>query len=365
MDPSGADDRPRLRVRSLPDLIALVAVALGFEPRESLVVVAVSGRRAGFHVRVDLPARRARSGRDALVDHLATVLAVQQVSRVAVLAFTDAAPADRAARPVTDLLGAVAARLERDGREVLDAVHVGGGRYRSLVCPEPDCCPAEGTAFDPTTTLLRAEATLAGIGVAPDRTALAARVAAVQGAPREESLRATGLAEREVVASLGLRGPRSLRRPPDRALRAGSALGSARVGSLLDRLLAAGAGRGADVPVADAAALAVWCSVVRFRDVAWLRMDRDNAGAHLALWSGVARQVVPPYEPAVLCLAGFAAWLSGDGATAWCAVDRAQQADPGYRMAALLADLLGRCVPPDVWEPPPAGSTPDALLPIR
>jgi hypothetical protein len=98
------------------------------------------------------------------------------------------------------------------------------------------------------------------------------------------------------------------------------------------------------------------------RDLAWSRIDRAHAGRYAALWSAVARRVVPPYEPPVLSLAGFAAWAYGDGASAWCAVDRALAADPGYSMAQLLADALDRCVPPDVWVPPPREAI---LAPLR
>lgn len=348
-----SDERPRLRVRSLPDLIAFAAVALGFEPRESLVVVAVSGRRPGFHARVDLPTRRRGPDLDGLAGHLSAALESQQAARVAVLAFTEAVPPTGEGRDLAgDVLDAVATRLEDDGFEVMDTIRVGRGRYWSLRCPSHGCCPPEGTPFDPATTQLRAEATLAGIAVVPDRAALAARFAPVERARRDESVRATRVAEREVVASLGLRGRRTLRHPPKRALQSGAALGAARVEHLLDRLLLEGAGRRGAVPVADAALLSVWCSITCFRDFAWLRMDRTSASAYLALWSDVARQVVPPYEPAVLCLAGFSAWLSGDGASAWCAVDRALAADPDYGMATLIGDALARCVPPDVWEAP-------------
>src|SRR3954465_5412779 len=71
-----------------------------------------------------------------------------------------------------------------------------------------------------------------------------------------------------------------------------------------------------------------------------------------------ARPRPPPPElrapPATLL--GFAAWLSGNGALAWCAVDCAQQCDPDYSLAALLADALAGAVPPSVWRPVPQDS---------
>ena len=50
-------------------------------------------------------------------------------------------------------------------------------------------------------------------------------------------------------------------------------------------------------------------------------------------------------------LLAFAAWLSGDGALAWCAIDLARQADPDYSLANLLAEALEGAVPPSAWSP--------------
>jgi hypothetical protein len=47
----------------------------------------------------------------------------------------------------------------------------------------------------------------------------------------------------------------------------------------------------------------------------------------------------------------FAAWLDGDGALAWCAVDRAREADPDHELCALVAETLENAVPPTTWTP--------------
>jgi len=67
----------------------------------------------------------------------------------------------------------------------------------------------------------------------------------------------------------------------------------------------------------------------------------------------VSRRAVFPYEPAVLALAAFAAWLSGDGASSWCLLDRCARVAPRYSMAGLVAETLERCLPPDTWDPIP------------
>jgi hypothetical protein len=80
-------------------------------------------------------------------------------------------------------------------------------------------------------------------------------------------------------------------------------------------------------------------------------MIRENADVHVDLWRDVVRRSPEDLVAAPAALLGFAAWLAGDGALAWCAVDRAQQAEPGYGLAGLLAQALAGGVPPSAWRP--------------
>ena len=50
-------------------------------------------------------------------------------------------------------------------------------------------------------------------------------------------------------------------------------------------------------------------------------------------------------------LLAFAAWLAGDGALAWCAVDRSLRSDPDHTLAQLVAQALEGAVPPSAWRP--------------
>ena len=96
---------------------------------------------------------------------------------------------------------------------------------------------------------------------------------------------------------------------------------------------------------------------IEVRDVAWSEITRADARSHVDLWADVVRRSPHQALPAPASLLAFAAWLSGNGALAWCAVDRAQEADPGYSLAALVAQTLACAMPPSAWEP----LTPDML----
>jgi hypothetical protein len=46
----------------------------------------------------------------------------------------------------------------------------------------------------------------------------------------------------------------------------------------------------------------------------------------------------------------FCAWQAGDGALAWCALDRCFGIDADHRLGICLAECLARAVPPGSWE---------------
>jgi hypothetical protein len=97
--------------------------------------------------------------------------------------------------------------------------------------------------------------------------------------------------------------------------------------------------------------LAVWANVLPVRDALWALITPDNAGEMVGLWSHVVRCAPPLMSPPSLSLAGFAAWLRGDGALALIAAERALAIDPQYTLAGLLLKVLEGGVPPSAWRP--------------
>jgi hypothetical protein len=89
-------------------------------------------------------------------------------------------------------------------------------------------------------------------------------------------------------------------------------------------------------------------SDLRIRDDAWARMDPEHSAAHQRLWTDLTRRACPQYRPAPASLLAFTAWQAGDGALAGLATQRALDADPQYSMALMLADFLGRGLPPSL-----------------
>lgn len=100
---------------------------------------------------------------------------------------------------------------------------------------------------------------------------------------------------------------------------------------------------------ADAARLLVAVESIPTRDRLWLDMNRGNAGSHVALWTDMTQRAPDEVRAAPASLLGFASWLSGHGALAWCALDQVPEDKP-YTLANLVAAAVQTGMHPREWE---------------
>ncbi|MER7459049.1 DUF4192 domain-containing protein [Micromonospora sp. NPDC126480] len=336
-------DIPRLSVRSPGDLIAAVPYLLGFHPADSVVVVAMRGKRVTFAARSDLSdlagpvdAGRPAAGAGGPVEparHVAAVVARQLADRATVLGYGTASR-------VTPAVDAVCAALAEAGIPVLDALRVTDGRYWSYLCDEPECCPPDGRPYDARASEITAAAVFAGQVALPDRDALVAQVAPVEGTERTGLRLATERALRrradlvDAAPAADLLGGRALRAASRAAIRV--ALRRYRRSERIDD--------------DEVAWLSLLLTDLTVRDHAWERTDGRDAD--IALWTDVLRRAEPEFIAAPGALLAFAAWRAGHGALAAVALERVLTVHPDYSLALLLDDLLRRGVPPsrlDGW----------------
>ncbi|WP_435123988.1 DUF4192 domain-containing protein [Micromonospora tulbaghiae] len=345
----------RLSVRSPADMVAAVPYLLGFHPADSVVVVAVRGRRVVFAARGDLPAPGADPGPAAR--HLAQVVARQDADAATVVGY---GPAAR----VTGVVDAIGDALTAIGVAVLDALRVTEGRWFSYLCAEPSCCPPDGTPYDPAASRVGAAAVFAGQVALPDRAALAAQVSPLDGPVRLAMRRATGRARLRLAALTGR--PST---PPAGSPAGGLPADSSRAGGEPRAVRTAGTAavraairrqrRGERLDDDEVAWLTVLLTHVAVRDHAWSRTDgRDE---DISLWTDVLRRAEPDLIAAPGCLLAFAAWRSGHGALAAVALERVLSAHPGYSLAVLLDEALRRGVAPSALDGWP-GSDDGAVL---
>ncbi|GAA3534638.1 hypothetical protein GCM10022234_34340 [Aeromicrobium panaciterrae] len=303
------------------DVLNALPTLFGFRPYESLVAVATHGprRRFGFRMRVDLPHP---DDADQLGRLVAGHLRHQGAEGAILVAVTEQQDVAR------ELLSAVRPHLAEI--ELVLAVRADKCRYWLDV---PDF-PERGIAYEVSDHHLAiVKAVAAGQQILPDRAALVARFAPVQDPRRAELLRATMAVVPQVIAVIADSPDDGL---VDLAFRA--------VEDILDRGLS-----GLRLSDDDIVLLSVWVSTTEVRDAVVSLMTRDNAPAMLSLFTLLAQNVVPPCEPAVLTLAAFAAWLTGDGAQALIAVERALDVAPDYGAANTLIGILEAGIAPERW----------------
>lgn len=323
-------------VQSPDDLLAVVPYVLGFHPEESLVLMTVGGGEDRVHARVDLP--RDEPGTAEVVDTLSRTAQRNGARRVALVGYTD----DQVL--AVELVERLRAELAVHGIDVVEAIRADGERWFSLTGCTDVCCPAEGSPYDIRTHPFTAQCVLEGQVTLRNRQELA------------DSLIGTDPDEFDAVGDAADRAADRLTAavrdpfgPPAEPARA-HMVGEGRwVRDRVCRFLADGQPLSSE----DAGRMLVAVVSIEVRDVAWAEMSRSNALAHVALWRDLVRRCPHELVAAPAALLGFAAWLAGDGALAWCAVERCQDAEPDYRLAALLTEALAGGVSPSRWTPVP------------
>ncbi len=311
---------PVTKIKNPADVVTIVPYLLGFDPEESIVVVALEGSRQRFGpcARLDLLDDHDGDAVRHQVDYVRGLIAHHRFDPVIVVAFSTRA--DVADAVVEGILGA----LGTDGVEVVEAVRADGARWWSYLCDDQVCCPSEGTVYDAESSRVAAEAVVAGMARAPSRDALREQFEPqpLQRVAFEESLHAL------------LTGPADLPPWTEESFReAVSAAVSASEPITMDAL----------VP------LMVAVQSIPMRDQAWLLMTRDDAVDHFAFWLRALQATPDDLLAPVGSLAAFAAWLSGRGVLASHGAERVLDVHPEYPMAKLVLEVCDSSLNPAVW----------------
>lgn len=306
---------PVAKLSSPGDIVVMIPYLLGFEPRDSLVLVSLEGPRKRFGpvMRIDLVDGPARQVAEQ-VEYLLAFVEAHRFRDVIAVAYTaDARRAGRVVRPLVE-------RLRADRVRVTEALRADGGRWYSYSCRR-QCCPPAGTPYDRESARPAAEAVASGLTRAESREALRAVFEPTAADPVD--------AVQALVPGL-------------LAEVADGSMDKARIDALLD---------GGD----DAYVRQLATALVLAQDDGWgprilVRLRRDQAWDQFELWAAVMRVATDEQLAGPGALAAFAAWLDGNGVLASHAVDRVQTIDPNHPLAALVRSLLDHTVPPFIWE---------------
>ncbi|CAA9400404.1 MAG: hypothetical protein AVDCRST_MAG60-2067 [uncultured Nocardioides sp.] len=290
------------------DLLAFVPVAIGFTPADSVVMLIVDGTRP-FHARIDLPDDE--DDVDQVVEALLRPARQHGAARVVFVVYDDDTTiADETA-------WSLHCAFTEAGIDVFEVLRVHDDRYFAVL-PGREPSAYRGVAFEARHHRFAAQSVFGGRVTHESRAALAA------------TLTRDATAAAQVEAALEDSDP----------------LTPHQVRAVVTEHAAA---RSAPAPEV-VAALVLSLLDGSVRDEAWRWLTRPTAADHVDFWSDVVRRSPEALVPGPAAVLAFTAWLAGQGALAWCAVDRARAVDPQHSLAELVADMLISATAPDQWD---------------
>ena len=147
-----------LKLTSPNELLAVVPYLLGFNPTNSIVTLCLSDNRLGLTQRLDLPPPdRAHDVASALLP----ILIRESPDSVILIVYEDQEGESLPA------LEALTKALQSSVMRIHDRLVVRDGRWRSLDCHSPSCCPAEGSPVPEPADVSGVVAEFVGRGVSP------------------------------------------------------------------------------------------------------------------------------------------------------------------------------------------------------
>ncbi|WOP17761.1 DUF4192 domain-containing protein [Raineyella sp. LH-20] len=336
-DPSGSD-LVVLRPHGLQGMLATVPYLLGFHPHDSLVAVLFDDRRVVVTLRLDSEVLCAEPGGvDAFLRHQLDRLAA---TGLLLVAYTDG-PAPDVAEALAGLSLALEAAALSDpaAPEVLEAVHVAGGRYRSVTCSDESCCPPDGFDYaDVLSDPAAAEAVVHGLPAWSDREELRATVRPLDRDDGDDGDDETDEGELD-----------GFRRALVRTLTRIRGVAGGAAAEEMDRALTEIEETGADPDPGQLGRLVALAARPEARDVATLRIERGSAGLWSRVWAAAARRSSGLEAAAPLGLVGVAAWARGDGALVCICLEEAEKVLPDHGLVALLRNVVEHGLHPDEW----------------
>ena len=308
------------QLREPADLLATALTNLGIHPRDSVVLLTFRRDIPSFYARLDLP--EAEVGWDHVSRTLSAAARRNGVDVGAVLVYSS--NHEVAACQAQSLVEA----LHRIGVRIIEALRTEEGRYWPLIDQDGHVVvgQTEGVAYDVSAHPLIVDRIVSGEVLLGSREELAALLAEDQQASAE--------------VAVAIEGVRAI--SPQCAARE-----MAWVHDFVGRYLR----NRAPLNAADTARLLVAISMPSIRDAAWVWLSRSQAAISRELWSDIVRRAPQEWRDSAAAVLAFSAWLEGNGALAWCAVDLCRSTSPAHSMADLVADLMLGAVSPNVWMP--------------
>jgi hypothetical protein len=302
------------------DLLAAIPFLIGYHPEDSLVVVSIKDNAVGMAMRIDYPVDLPQGAYDLLASHL------QRDSATGAL-LVAYVPNNRS--DGERVLADASAALTRIDITTDESLLIQGGRYRSVLCQDQSCCPADGNLIPEIDgSRIAVEHVVAGRAMPfANLQALTDSIASLPVASEQrwidqvKSFQVTSSAQD--LTKLQRDGATAL-------IDLAGEFASGRIGQDLE-LTARVIGRLSDIQV---------------RDFALGSHDEDSVDTYFQMWRHLMRIAPKGFIAPVASLCAALAYESGDGALAHRALDRALADVNGYSLALLLRRVFTAGWPP-------------------
>ena len=338
-----------VKLRSPAEIVDAVPHLVGFHPVNSVVFIALRGkrRRLGVVGRFDLPAPTSSV---ACADGVARYLAHDRATSSVIVFYPPSeGPAHPAVRAIAD---AMRERLSAANMGLTEMLCVSEGRWWSLSCDDAQCCPPEGTPVEAdAASALAAAMAVNGRVTLASRDELARTLEPVGGLLATAMSQALPRARAELAQRLAEGGRGEV-----------VAESIALLYAAVEARLTDGRPRAFDVDAATRLIVGLDDTSVRDEIITWF--DGEWGDATRAVMGELVRQAVPPFDATPLTVFAWLAYLGGSGALANIALDRVfgqgtsgqgtgtpGNGIEGNGMARLLDDALSAGVNPSRFKP--------------
>jgi len=304
------------------DLLAAVPFMVGYHPKDSLVVMALKESKVAMAMRVDFPDSENMASVSATI---AGHLTRESADEAIIVGYLPSDDLD------TDPLAVARSIITLQGIAVKECIVVSGGRFRSNLCADAQCCPPEG---NPVPEILDSRVT-------------AEQVAAGNPLPyldldeMKRSIAALPV-DKELV--------RIIKSIPEIDYSGEDVTQLQRAGANAINEMAIIFSRAQRIEDKNLIALVlVRLLDLQVRDYAMGMTTAETSDQLWDMWRWLMRTAPVGYVAPVAVIFATMSYERGDGALAQRALDRAMVDSPGYQMAKLLRRTFAAGWPPSAF----------------
>ena len=304
------------------DLLAAVPFMVGYHPKDSLVVMALRDAKVSMAMRVDFPDSESIASVSATVaGHLARELADEAI-------IVGYLPIDVTE---SDPLEIVRSIIALQGISVKECIVVRGGRFRSNLCADLECCPPEGNLI-PEILDSRVTAEQVAAGNPLPYLDLDEMKRSISALPIDKELvrLIQGIEEIDYAGD----DVTAHQREGANAINE-MAIAFSKEQKIEDK--------------SDVALVLVRLLDLQVRDYAMGMTTEETSDQLWDMWRYLLRLAPQGYVAPVAVIFATMSYERGDGALAQRALDRAMEDAPGYQMAKLLRRTFAAGWPPSAF----------------